>query len=127
VVGRGLRARDSDVQDAGTGTALGQAVGLVVEVAALQAQAAAADAAVEVVAKPLELGDPLVDPVAPGLGQPAPVRAGRRAVVRQRVQRLFDLREGQPDPLGGLDERDPPQRAALVLEVRREWIRPWSS
>ena len=44
-----LLARYADVEDAGAGAAFGEAVGLVVEVAALQAQAAAADAAVELV------------------------------------------------------------------------------
>jgi hypothetical protein len=110
-------SRDADVEDAGAGSALGEAVGLVVEVAALEAEAAAADAAVQVVAEPLELGDPFVEPAAPALRQPAPVRPGRGAVVGERVERLANLGECQADPLGRLDECDPPQRAALVLPL----------
>ncbi len=52
------------------------------------------------------------------LAEPVPVGLGRRTPVGQGRERLADLLQGQPDPLGGPDEGHPAQRglgvAALV-------------
>src|SRR6476659_10305647 len=90
----------------------------VVERAGAQAQAAAADASVELVAQPLEALDLLVETRPPGAAEPGPVRPGGRPVLRQGGQRVRDLVEAEADSLGGADERDPAQgrllEAALV-------------
>src|SRR6476659_3974860 len=79
----------------------------VVERTGAQAQAAAADAAVELVAQPLDALDLLVQPGPPGAAEPRPVRLGGRPVLRQGGQRVGDLVEAEADPLRGADERDP--------------------
>src|SRR3954471_24390484 len=117
VCGGELLGGDSYVEEAGAGASLGEAVVLVVEVAALEAETAAADAAVEIVAEALEFRDAFVEPATPGLRQLAPVGARRRTVLGQRVERLLDLGERQTDPLRCLHERNPAQGVPLVLPL----------
>src|SRR3712207_8620843 len=51
--------------------------------------------------------DALVQHGAPPLGEPPPVAGVGALVVGERGKRRSDLVEAQPDPLGGLDERQP--------------------
>ena len=85
--------------------------------AGLEAQAAAADAAVQPVAEPLDPLDLLVEARPPGLAEPGPVGLGRHPAVGQGGQRVADLLEAEPDPLRRADERDPAQRGLLVAAL----------
>ena len=85
--------------------------------AGLEAQAAAADAAVEPVAQPLDPLDLLVEARPPGLAQPVPVGLGRRPAVGEGGEGRADLLQAEPDPLRGADERDPAQRRLLVAAL----------
>src|SRR5688572_6909245 len=85
--------------------------------ALLQAQTAAADAAVEPVAEQLDASDLLVEPLPPVPAQLGPVGLGGGAVLRQRRHGLTDLVQGEPDPLCGPDERDPAKGGLLVAPL----------
>src|SRR5947209_13615870 len=88
-------------EPAGAGALLGGDVVRVAQVADPQGQAAAADAGIELVPHPFELGDAAVEERAPGAAQPLPVRRRRRPLVGKRPQGLSDLVEGQAHPLRG--------------------------
>src|SRR5690606_37511669 len=63
----------------------------------LQRQATTADTAVELVAQAQQVFDAVVQLRPPRRGKPTPVGGGGRAVVRQRVERLADRRQRQPE------------------------------
>src|SRR3954463_12842447 len=67
-------------QDPRTGAGGGEPVVRVDELAPLQRQASAADAAGELVAQPFHQGDAIIQPPAPVRGQPGPIGPGRCAV-----------------------------------------------
>ena len=105
------------LEEDGAGAARGHLVAGVVQRARLEAQAAAADAAVELVAQPLDPLDLLVEPRPPGAAEPGPVGLGRRAVLGKGGEGLADLVEAEADPLRGADEREPAQRRLLVAAL----------
>src|SRR5690348_3314472 len=84
----------------------------VVELAAVEREAAAADAAVESVAQALQHADALVEPGAQTLADGAPVGLGWRAAAGQRRQLRLDLTERQAQPLRDQCEREPPDVGA---------------
>src|SRR5690242_15208365 len=75
----------------GAGATAGGAVARVGEPAAIERQAAAADALGEAGLEPFELGDPLVDPLRPGGREPRPVAPLGRLVGRQLGELGADL------------------------------------
>ena len=89
------------------------------QAAAVERQAAAADALGQPRPEALELGDPVVDAVGPRARQALPVAARGGAVGRELGELLADLVERQPDPLGEDDEGDPPQHAPRIAAVAR--------
>jgi len=76
------------------------------ECAAVDREAAAADAGGESVADCLEGGDAVVEVVAPGAGEAFPVAARRWVVGGERFECGADLLQGDPGGAAGLDERD---------------------
>lgn len=102
----------------GAGAGAGGAVGRIEERAALERQAAAADAPGQTVAQRLEIGDAPVQRAAPGLRQPLPVVSVRRPRFGQLVERDPYFPQGEAEELRGADDGDAPQRfpsvAALV-------------
>src|SRR5262245_13821640 len=96
------------------GSLFGEHVAGVGQRAGLEAQAAAADAAGEVVAQPLDVQDAVVEVLAPLGREFRPVLAGGDAIVGQRPQRLADAGKWDSEPLRHPDERDTPQRLAGV-------------
>jgi hypothetical protein len=97
--------------------ALADAIAGVGEAAALEREAAAADALGEAEPEALELGDAIVDPRRPSAREARPVAARRRAVGGELAQLATDLLEREADPLGEDDEGDPPQRRARVAAM----------
>ena len=93
-------------QQPGTRPALGVHVAGVGEGTAAQAQAAAADAAVEAALEPLERGDLLVEAAAPAGARCAASRpwSGVRLPGRRGQLEFADLLDAQPDVGGGADE-----------------------
>src|SRR5919199_5393736 len=94
--------------------------GLVVRVeerAAVNREAAAADAGGEAVAKRLQRGDSLVEVVAPAAGESLPVAARRSPLCGKRLECCSDLFQGDPGGTAGLDERDPAKGRALVAAL----------
>jgi hypothetical protein len=83
----------------------GGAVVGVGEAAAIEREAAAADALGQPRLEPLELGDALVDPLRPGGGEARPVAALRRLVGRQLRQLRADLLEAEADPMKAIRRR----------------------
>src|SRR5262249_11113110 len=81
---------------------------------AIEREAPTPDALGEPDPKPLELGDPLVDPGGPLAGQARPVATSRRMGIGKLRQLGADLLEREPDPLGKDDERDPPENSPRV-------------
>src|SRR5579862_1523299 len=79
------------------------------QAAALERQAAAADAAREPPADRLERCDALVELAPPTRGKPLPVALRRLLVHRQCPERLADPLERDAGGLARLDERDPAQ------------------
>src|SRR3712207_4065297 len=77
--------------------------------ARLEAQAPAADAAVQPVPQQLDPADLLVEPGPPGVAEAVPVGLGRRTPIGKGRERRPDLVEAEADPLRGADERDPAQ------------------
>ena len=112
VVGQGL-----DHESAWAGACCGEFVAGVGQCAGVQGQAAAADAAGEVVAQADELGDACVEFVAPALGDAGPVGAGGGAVVGEFLEGLADAGQGHADALGDADEGDPAQGVAAVAAL----------
>jgi S-adenosylmethionine:tRNA ribosyltransferase-isomerase len=102
---------------AGTRSAAAGPIPGVGELAAVERQAAAADALGEPALESLELGEPLLDARRPPGGEPGPVATGRHAIGGQLGQLGADLVERQPDPLGEDDEGDAPQHLAPVAAV----------
>src|SRR6185312_13654601 len=91
---------------------LAEAVVRVDEAAAVDREAAAADAAGEVVAQLLETPDAVVELLAPLRGELLPVGAGRGAPVGQGVERGPDLGQRDADALRDADERQPSEHLA---------------
>src|SRR3954451_25487330 len=89
----------------------------VVQRTGLEAQAAAADAAVQLRPESLQPLDLRVDAGPPAAGQPGPVGSGGRAPLGEGRQSLGDLLEGEPHPLRGADESDPAQRRTRVAAL----------
>src|SRR5579871_3582804 len=87
-------------QVAGPRTERRRAVSRVGQAAAIEGQAAAADAVVEAPSQSLELGDAVLDPLAPTGGQARPVGPGGDAVGREPGQLGRNLHEGQAHTLG---------------------------
>lgn len=112
VLGEGL-----DHEAAGSGARGGEFVVGVGQGAGVQGQAAAADAAGEVVAQADELGDARVEFVAPLFGDGGPVGAGGGAVVGEGFEGLADAGQGHADALGDADEGDPAQGVAAVAAL----------
>ena len=102
---------------AGSGAEFGRDVVGVPDRARLERQAAAADAAVEVLAEPLQRRDLLVQTWAPAGSQVGPVVAVRCAPLGQQLERRLDLGERQPDLLGDPDEAHPAQHVGVVPAV----------
>ena len=98
---------------------LSSAIGGVHDAAFREREAAAADAAAERVAEPLQLGDALVDACAPRAGEPRPVGARRHGVVRQLGELGADLLEREADLLREYDERDAPEHSARIAAMPR--------
>src|SRR5262249_19333166 len=111
------RARAIADPVAGAGTAARGAVAGVREPAAVEGEAAAADALPQPAAEPLELRDPLVDPGHPGPGEPCPVAPARHAVRVELGELGADLVERQADPLRKDDEGDAPEDVARVAPL----------
>ena len=99
------------------GAEAGGAIVGIGELAAVEREAAAADALGEARLQALQLGDPLVDAAAPGGGEPRPVRRVGDTVRGQLGELGGDLVEGEADPLGEDDEGDPAQHRARVAAV----------
>ena len=55
-----------------------------------------------------------VEPRSPGPGDAVPVGLVRRALARQRRERLADLGQAEPHGLRGADERQPPEHVPVV-------------
>src|SRR5262245_42376268 len=68
-----------------------RAIARVRQAAAIERETAAADALRQPCLEPLQLGDPLADPLGPARGQLRPVGALGHAVVRQPVELGPDL------------------------------------
>src|SRR5580693_8279292 len=95
----------------------GEDVTRVRQLAQVKRQAPAANAAAQVVAKPLQAADLVVELGPPRLRQALPVPAGGRAPVRELVERGPDAGERNPDTLRGADERHPAQHLARVAAL----------
>ena len=89
------------------------------ETAAVEGQAAAADAALEPGPQQLELGDPSIDARDPGARQTRPVPPGGRAVGGELGELRADLLERQPDALRKHDEGDSAEHRPPVAAVSR--------
>src|SRR5215471_15431929 len=94
-----------------------RAIAGVGEPAAIEREAAAADALGEARFQPPELGDPLADPRRPARRERRPVGPLGHAVVRQRGELGPDLLERQPDLLREDDEGDAPEHGPRVAAV----------
>ena len=89
------------------------AVVRIVQRAFPEAQAAAADTAVQIVERALELGHLHFDPLADGAADPCPILAGGGAPLGQLAQLLRDLRQGEAQLLGD-------QRKGDAADVRAQ-------
>src|SRR4029079_96539 len=87
------------------------------QLAAVEREAAAADALRQPELEALELGDPLVDPRLPRRGEPRPVAPAGSVVRRELGQLVSDLVEGHAEALGEDDERDPAQHGAWIAPM----------
>src|SRR5690606_17936280 len=113
----GAGRADAGVDAAGARAFGAEAVVGVGEGAAVEGEAAAADAVGEVVAEPLELLDAVVELAAPGGRQVGPVVAGRGAAFRQFGEGRLDGLERYAEPLGEPDEGDPAEGVAGVTAL----------
>ena len=95
----------------------GGAVAGIAQAAPFEGKAAAADAGVELVAQAFEQPDALVEHGPPLLGQPVPVRRTEGVIIRKGGEGPTDLLEREPDPLGDLDERHPPEHRPCVAAL----------
>ena len=106
----------------------GGAVAGVGELAAVEREAAAADAFGQAALEALELGDARVDPRRPRGREPGPVGPVGRLVGRELGQLGGDLVERQADALGEDDEgdaaEDRPRVAPMAGAARSELIKP---
>src|SRR5581483_7207698 len=100
-----------------SGAAARRDVARVGKLAAVERQAAAADALGEPGAQPFELGDARLNALRPGGGQLRPVVPLRHAVARQAGELVADLLERQPDLLREHDERDAANHRPRVAAV----------
>jgi hypothetical protein len=92
------------LQVVGAGAEGGRFVVGVEEAAAVDGEAAAADACREAVAERLERFDALVDLGAPAAGEAFPVASGRRPLIREGVEGPLDLFEGDAGGAAGPDD-----------------------
>jgi len=99
------------------GTESGGAVTGVCEPAAVEGQAAAADALGEPELEALELRDAVVDSRRPRGRETRPVAACGRVMGRKLRELGTDLLERQPDALGEDDECDPAEHRPRVAAV----------
>jgi hypothetical protein len=97
-----------------TGPVAGRMIVWVRESAAVEREAATADALGQPDPQPLQLGDPVVDPRPPGGRQLCPVRAVRRTVGRELGKLMPDFVEREPDSLSEDDEGDSAQNRPSV-------------
>src|SRR5688572_2639243 len=97
----------------------GGAVAGVGEMAAIERQAAAADALGEPSPEAFQLGDALLDTGGPGAGKPGPVVSGRYPFRGKPGQLAGDLVQGEPDALGKDNERDPPEDRTRIAPMPR--------
>src|SRR5690606_953761 len=102
---------------AGAGPFGGQSVPPVVHRASVEREAAAADAALEVLLEPAQIGDPVLQALPPSLGEPPPVLAVGDAPIGQLAEGVLDLLEGQAHRAGGPDERHSAQFTAAVAAL----------
>jgi hypothetical protein len=93
-------------------SALGGDVVGVVELAGLEAEATAADAAIEIVAQCLQLRDAAVEAFADGFADLPPVETGGIASLGQAAQVIADFFEREPQLLHDQDKAEPPDIAA---------------
>src|SRR5262245_57506523 len=94
--------------------------GLVVgvqQLAAVDREAAAADARRQALAEGLQGLDARVEVVAPAVRETLPVAAARGAVARQRPERAPDPLERDAGRAARLDEREPAQDGAVVAAL----------
>lgn len=91
------------------------------EVAALEGQAATADALPQIVPESDQLLDPVVELGRPSRTQPGPVGLCRGPLSRKVIEGVTDGCQRHPDTLGSSDEGQAPERlaseAALVAGV----------
>ena len=104
-------------QEAGAGAAVGRDIIGVVQRARVEAETAAADAAVELLLHRLEHRNPLVEYRLPRSSESGPVASVRGSTCRQRIERSPDLVQAQPHPLGDFDEPDPAHHVGPVPAV----------
>lgn len=96
-------------------------VSWVVETAPPEGQAAAADASRKLVTEALDQRDLFVEPFDPRAGQAGPFEPGRCSGIREIVERLRKLGEGQPHPLRHTDQRQSTEDVSPVdpMSARR--------
>src|SRR5260370_1783280 len=99
-------------QISGSRPRLGGAVARVVEGAAVEREAAAADAPVQSIARALEHGDALLQSAADAPADRLPVGPRRRAALRQGGELDGELAERHAEPLGEQGARDAPHADA---------------
>ena len=87
----------------------GHAVRRIVERAAVEREATAADAAVQLVPQPPHALDPVLQFPAPLPGQPLPITSRRCAVGGEGLQRIPDFRQAETQCPGDADDGDPAQ------------------
>src|SRR5665213_3234539 len=110
-------------QEARAGAGAGGAIPGIVEAAAGEREASAADAAVEQVARPLEHSDPALECGADAAADGLPIAARRRPALRQRAQHGADLRQRQAELLGDQGKGEPPDvgpRVAPLVAARAD-------
>ena len=98
-------------------TGLAGLVAGVEERAAVDREAAAADAGREAVAERVERGYSPIQIVAPAAGEAFPVTARGTAMRGKRLERRTDPVEWDPGCAAGLDERDPTEHRPLVAAL----------
>src|ERR1700761_5779816 len=94
-----------------------EAIGWIAQPAALQRQAAAADAVVELITQGDQLGHACIERLAPCTRQSRPVRARGRARVGQACQGRLNLLQGKADALGDANQRDAAQDITRVASL----------
>src|SRR3546814_7606795 len=91
---------------------------LIVELAMAEAEAAATDAPIQLLAHPLQFADPAVERAADRQTDGVPVASGGRATLRQLAEFAIDFTQRHAQPLRDQDKAQPPdiaaQEAALI-------------